>query len=107
MPGTLRFILGDQLSRSIASLRDAELDRDVILMVEVNTEANYVDHHPKKIAFLFSAMRHFAAGLSKQGFAVDYVRLDDAGNSHAFRSELVRACKRHGPDRVVVKPWSR
>ncbi|MDJ0896972.1 MAG: cryptochrome/photolyase family protein, partial [Alphaproteobacteria bacterium] len=102
MTRTLRFILGDQLSRSIASLRDAEPDRDDILMVEVGAEATYVPHHPKKIAFLFSAMRHFAAELSQQGFSVDYVRLDDAGNSQDFRSELVRACERHKPDRVVV-----
>ena len=61
MSGALRFVLGDQLSRDIASLQDLDPARDTVLMVEVMAEATYVPHHPKKIAFLFSAMRHFAS----------------------------------------------
>jgi deoxyribodipyrimidine photolyase-like uncharacterized protein len=36
-------------------------------MAEVSDEASYVPHHPKKIAFLFSAMRHFAQKLQQDG----------------------------------------
>ena len=64
---TLRLILADQLSPSIASLRGADKTRDVILLCEVMEEASYVPHHPKKIAFLFSAMRHFAEALQQAG----------------------------------------
>jgi deoxyribodipyrimidine photolyase-related protein len=98
----LRFILGDQLSRGIASLRDADPRRDVVLMAEVVAEASYVPHHPKKIAFLFSAMRHFAAELRHAGLSVDYVTLDDPDNTGAFGSELARAVARHGAGSVVV-----
>ena len=45
-------------------------------MVEVQEEATYVRHHKKKIAFLFSAMRHFADELRGLGWKVDYVTLD-------------------------------
>ena len=100
--GTLRFVLGDQLSRRVASLRDIDRERDVVLMVEVGAEATYVRHHPKKIAFLYSAMRHFAEDLRSDGITVDYVRLDDPDNAGSFRGELVRAVERHGPERVVV-----
>ena len=62
MNGALRLILADQLTHSISSLRD-HANGDVILMVEVREEATHVRHHKKKIAFLFSAMRHFAAEL--------------------------------------------
>ena len=65
---TLRLILADQLSHSLASLQDCEADNDWLLMAEVREEASYVKHHKKKIAFLFSAMRHFANELIAQGF---------------------------------------
>jgi deoxyribodipyrimidine photolyase-related protein len=100
--GTLRFVLGDQLSRGISSLSDLDPERDVVLMAEVADECTYVQHHPKKIAFLFSAMRHFAAALRAEGIRVDYRRLDDAGNTGSFRDELCAAVKRHKPDQVVV-----
>jgi deoxyribodipyrimidine photolyase-related protein len=102
MMRALRFILGDQLSHGIASLRGLDPDRDVVLMVEVQDEATYVRHHKQKIAFLFSAMRHFAAELRERGITVDYVRLDARGNTQSFTGELARAVKRHAPDRVVV-----
>ncbi|SFZ86581.1 deoxyribodipyrimidine photolyase-related protein [Devosia enhydra] len=100
--GTLRLILGDQLTRSIASLSGIDADKDVVLMVEVMAEATYVPHHKQKIAFLFSAMRHFAEVLRSEGIKVDYVRLDDEDNSQSFDGELRRAVARHAPEQVVV-----
>ncbi|HEV2559781.1 MAG TPA: cryptochrome/photolyase family protein [Microvirga sp.] len=99
---TLRFILGDQLTRSIASLADLDPERDVVLLAEVHEEATYVRHHQQKIAFILSAMRHFAEELRAEGIEVDYVRLDDPANSGSFGGELKRAVARHWPDRVVV-----
>jgi deoxyribodipyrimidine photolyase-related protein len=99
--GSLRLVLGDQLSRSLSSLRDVE-DGDVILMAEVYDEATYVRHHKKKIAFLFSAMRHFAEDLKNEGFTVDYIKLDDKDNSGSFTGEVRRALKRHELDHVIV-----
>jgi len=98
----LRFVLGDQLSRGVSSLRDLNPARDVVLMVEVQEEATYVPHHPKKIAFIFSAMRHFAAALRAEGVVIDYVRLDDPDNRGSFTDELARAVERHRPSRVVA-----
>ncbi|MBV8849136.1 MAG: cryptochrome/photolyase family protein, partial [Methylobacteriaceae bacterium] len=99
---TLRFILGDQLSRSISSLADLDLARDVVLMAEVMEEATYVRHHKQKIAFVFSAMRHFADALQNEGVRVDYIKLDDPQNTGSFSGELQRAVERHRPDRVVA-----
>ena len=99
---TLRFILGDQLHRRISTLVDLDPATDVVLMVEVADETTYVRHHKQKIAFILSAMRHFAAELESDGIAVDYVRLDDPENSGSFGGELARAVDRHRPDRVVV-----
>jgi deoxyribodipyrimidine photolyase-related protein len=101
-PGALRLVLGDQLSRGLASLADLDPARDVVLMVEVADEARYVRHHKQKIVFLLSAMRHFAEALQAEGVRVDYVRLDDPGNTHGFSGEVARAVARHAPERLVL-----
>ncbi len=95
-------MLGDQLHRRVSSLTDLDPAHDVVLIVEVRAEATYVRHHKQKIAFLFSAMRHFAAELEAEGVAVDYVRLDAPANTGSFTGELARAVARHRPGRVVV-----
>ncbi len=102
MTTTLRFILGDQLNRRVATLLDIDPGRDVVLMAEVVDEATYVRHHQQKIAFLFSAMRHFAEELRGEGIRVEYVRLDDPGNTGSFGGEVGRAVDRLRPDRIVV-----
>ncbi|SON58171.1 Deoxyribodipyrimidine photo-lyase-related protein [Hartmannibacter diazotrophicus] len=63
----LVLILGDQLSPAIASLSVADKSRDVVLMCEVAEETTYVRHHKQKIAFVLSAMRHFAGELRDLG----------------------------------------
>ncbi len=98
---TLRVILGDQLTRGIASLRKAAAG-DVVLMMEVVEEATCVPHHKQKIVFILSAMRHFAEMLRNEGLIVDYVRLDDPDNTGSFMREVVRAVRRHSPDRIEV-----
>ncbi len=100
--GSLRLILGDQLNHNISALRGYDPSRDVILLAEVHEEATYVKHHKKKIAFLFSAMRHFAEELKGKRHRVGYVRLDDKDNSGSLTGEIERAVKRHNPDKVVV-----
>ncbi len=95
---TLRLILGDQLSHSISSLKDADSEHDEILMCEVWEEATYVKHHKKKIAFIFSAMRHFADELREKGFTVHYTKLDDQDNAGSFRGEVAR----RAPAKVIV-----
>lgn len=102
MPGALRLVLGDQLSPALASLEDADPDRDLILMAEVMEECTYVPHHPKKIAFVLSAMRHFAADLEAGGFRVRYVPLDDPGNTGSLEGEVERALRSFGADRIVL-----
>lgn len=102
MTGTLRLILGDQLSTRLPILTDADRDRDVILMAEVMDEATYVRHHVKKIAFVLAAMRHFRDALREAGFTVRYVALDDPDNSHSLSGELLRAAQTLKPQAMCV-----
>ncbi|WP_374285396.1 cryptochrome/photolyase family protein [Novosphingobium sp.] len=102
MTGRTILILGDQLSPQLAALRGANRAADRVLMAEVMAEADYVPHHRKKLAFVFSAMRHFAQGMRADGWQVDYVRLDDPANTGTLGGELRRAMARHGHARAVV-----
>lgn len=98
----LILILGDQLSHNLSSLKTSDKSQDRILMCEVWDEATYVKHHKKKIALLFSAMRHFAEELSNKGWQVDYIKLDDDKNSGSFQGEIERALSRHDIDNIVI-----
>jgi deoxyribodipyrimidine photolyase-related protein len=98
----LIIIFGDQLSLDISSLDYCTQDNDIILMCEVYHEASFVKHHKKKIAFLFSAMRHFSDTLKNLGFNVDYVKLDDADNTHTFESEVKRALEKFKCQKIIL-----
>ena len=100
--GSLRVVLGDQLSDGVAALADLDPVRDVVLLAEVMSECTYVRHHKKKIALVLSAMRHFGARLGAQGIAVDYIRLDDPANTQTLAGEVARAVTRRLPARIVA-----
>lgn len=98
----LRLVLGDQLLHSISSLNDCDLSQDVILMCEVWDEATYVKHHKKKIAFIFSAMRHFARELKQKGYNIAYTSLNDPNNTGSFKGEVGALLQKRGFERVIV-----
>ena len=89
----LCFILGDQLNESLASLMTIDKQQDLVFFCEVREEATYVVHHPKKIAFLFSAMRHFAQQLAEQGYKVRYTKYTDEDNCGSFNTELEKVIR--------------
>ena len=64
----MRFVFGDQLSKSISSLLECNKEHDIIFMREVKQKATYVKHHKMKLAFIFSTMRHIARILKKSDF---------------------------------------
>lgn len=68
----LVLVLGDQLDFAHGALKKARPGVDTILMAEVAEEAGYVRHNRHKIAFIFSAMRHFCSDLRARGFDVIY-----------------------------------
>ena len=97
----LILVLGDQLSAGLTSLCEADKGSDFVVMAEVAAEAEYVRHHPKKIALIFAAMRKFAAALRADGWDVRYTQLDDTENAGSIVGELLRRAQETGA-RVVV-----
>ena len=77
----LILVLGDQLTAGRGALRQAVPGRDHVLMAEVAQEATYVPHNRHKIAFLFSAMRHFRDALEEAGYTVIYRTYDEGISS--------------------------
>ncbi|GGW88572.1 cryptochrome/photolyase family protein [Alteromonas halophila] len=100
--GCLRLILGDQLTHTLPVLTDAVKSKDLVLMAEVREEATYVPHHKKKIAFLFSAMRHFAVELRDEGYTVDYVDYRNEDNQGSLLEQVKYQLKQHNLNKVVV-----
>ena len=82
-------IFGDQLSRDIHALKVGDRYNDLIVMAEVMDEATYV-RITKKLAFVFSAMRHFAQQLERDGWNVRYIKLDDPKNTGTIVGEIER-----------------
>ncbi len=98
----LILVLGDQLTPTLTSLAAGNPAQDRVLMAELHDEATYVRHHKKKIAFLFSAMRHFAEELRAAGWTVDYVKLDDPDNQGSFTGQVAEAIRKYRPARIIV-----
>ena len=98
----LVLVLGDQLSLNLSALQEADRDKDVVVMAEVAEEASYVAHHPKKIAFTFTAMRKFASRLRKEGWTVAYTKLDDPDNSNSVCGELFRRASEFDAEAVLA-----
>jgi len=96
----LVLVLGDQLSADLSSLAAADRQHDRVVMAEVREEASYVPHHPKKIIFLFSAMRHFAAQLREQGWQVDYYPYDAGLDS--LCDALQRSAETHQVSEILI-----
>ena len=98
----LILVLGDQLSHDLSALKAADRETDLIVMAEVMDEGTYVPHHPKKIALILSAMRHFADALRAAGWRVAYTRLDDPDASRSIVGELIRRGQAHGATEVIA-----
>ena len=98
----LVLVLGDQLTHGVAALREGDREHDTVVMAEVMAEATYVPHHPKKIAFVLAAMRHFADELREAGWRVRYTRLDDESNAGSIPGELLRAAEATGATEVIA-----
>ncbi len=98
----LVLVLGDQLSEGLSALTQADKNADVVVMAEVDEEAGYVGHHPKKIALIFAAMRKFAGALRDAGWDVRYTQLDDTENAGSIVGELLRRAAETGASEVLV-----
>ncbi len=86
-------IFGNQLYREHPALRDA----DQILMVESDAKLRELYWHRKKLVFVLSAMRHYAAALRAAGRVLDY-----RAGAGRFREALADHIAEYNVTRIVV-----
>jgi deoxyribodipyrimidine photolyase-related protein len=75
------WILGDQLSPTHAALLKQRACP--VILVEALAHVRVRPYHKQKLVLVWSAMRHFAAALTQQGYSVTYAESED------FRSALL------------------
>jgi deoxyribodipyrimidine photolyase-related protein len=94
-------VFGDQLDSGSAAFDDFDKGEDAVLMMEVKEEATYIPQHKIRLAFFFSAMRHFAGDLKDRGYTLYYVALDDPNNRGSFEAEITRWFHKTRPQRII------
>ncbi|MGD8956392.1 MAG: cryptochrome/photolyase family protein [Chromatiaceae bacterium] len=97
----LILVLGDQLDRDAAWRTQCAKKKDRVLMIEARAESQRIRSHRARTALFLAAMRHHAAWLQRQGYALDYVDIDHA-EAASFSSALEAAIHRHHPERLVM-----
>ncbi|MDO6706926.1 cryptochrome/photolyase family protein [Photobacterium sp. 1_MG-2023] len=90
----LRLILGDQLNASHSWFQSKEKDT-LYLIAELHQEATYTQHHVQKICAFFAAMAAFANALSKAGFQVCHLTLDETKDYATFPDLLSDLIQTH------------
>jgi deoxyribodipyrimidine photolyase-related protein len=102
--GTTRkliFVCPDQLNPDSHVLREADPDKDIIVMGESRAEATRFPFHIQRMTLIFSAMRHRAEALEQAGFQVDYHRITDEG-ADTLADVLLAAIKGHRPECILM-----
>lgn len=68
-------------------------------MIESKARGAVLRYHQLKLVLVYSAMRHFAAGLRAAGWEVDYYRLEEG---LTFEQAARRHVEKHAPEQIVL-----
>jgi len=106
----LVIVLGDQLDAGSAAFDGFNRQVDVVWMAEVDEEAEHVWTTKPHIAIFLSAMRHFRDALRRDGYQVDYRRMDDDRLSRdsgpdtrtSLDGELRLTLEARRPEKIIV-----
>jgi deoxyribodipyrimidine photolyase-related protein len=90
------WVLGDQLNRRLAHLRDRRPGEARVLLVESEAKMAGKRWHRQRLHLVVTAMRRFAAELRAEAFEVDYRR------APSLRAGLAAHVAEHRPGRVVA-----
>ena len=70
------WVLGDQLNAAQAALASVDPNQARVLLVESSSVLLQRAYHRQKLVLVWSAMRHFAAGLRAAGWTVDLIEAE-------------------------------
>jgi len=97
----LILVLGDQLDRHSPALEVADKSRDVVAMLEVRNESQRIWSHKQRTVLFLSAMRHHAAWLEREGFRVEYRKIEHE-DADSFTTSLASVIRTLGSSRLVM-----
>ena len=101
----LVLVLGDQLDLRSAAMHSLDPELDAVWMAEVDQEATHVWCHKMRIAFFFSAMRHYRDQLLEKNIPVHYHELSPRRSKDRgpdFATILKKDIKKLRPEKLVV-----
>lgn len=98
----LILVLGDQLDAGSAAFADADPERDVVVMAEVEAEIRRYPNHKQRVALFLAAMRHLRDELRARGFTVRYQQVDDDRTEEDLPAVLAAELKKHSPKEGAV-----
>ncbi len=101
MKKNLILIFHDQLSLSLTSLKEIKKN-DLILLIEYRKYFESLNHHPKKIAFIISALRHFAEELMSTGHEVILAKLEEQSGIEPLLSIINKFIDLHHIEKIIV-----
>ncbi len=97
------WLFEDQLNPRVTSLAEAPSDAPVV-MIESDVNFRMFPYHKKRIAFLCSAMRHFADELKQAGRTVAYYPLKPRGYRDSFSALAHHLKKKTDRELWVTEP---
>jgi deoxyribodipyrimidine photolyase-related protein len=93
------WILEDQLAEDHPGLARLDRTKDCLLFIESEARARFLPYHRQRLVLLFSAMRHFAADREKEGWRVEYHRVEDTPQ---YLPALEHHIANHGPEQILL-----
>ena len=96
----LIYVFWNQLNHQSKAIKSYQ-DGDVVILAETWRDATYVSHHKKKLAYLFSAQRHFAEQLKSNGIIVDYHKITQT-KIYSHADFLTKKINKYKPDKVII-----
>jgi len=95
-------VLGDQLDAEASAFDGFDAKQDAVWMAEVAEESEHVWTSKPRIAVFLAAMRHFRDAQKKLGRRVNYVELEEDGNTQTLAGELARTVSELKPERLIM-----
>ncbi|MDA9231350.1 cryptochrome/photolyase family protein [Rickettsiales bacterium] len=95
-------ILNDHLNLESNAIKLYQ-EGDLILMCENYQDFRKHNHHKKKLVFIFSSMRHFAAKIIEQKYNLHYLKIEDKNNSGILTEEIIKTARKYNYNEIILE----
>lgn len=93
------WIIGDQLPPGNSALPLASKESDHILIIESRNRGHYLKYHKKRLALIYSGLRHCALEMASEGWKVDHYPLE---NTVDYETGIRRHLEKYPKSEILV-----